>query len=73
MRIDAFRSTIVILPCDESTAEYYGRIKNELRVAGTPVPENDIWIAAIASQYQLDLLSNDSHFDKVKGIERKYW
>ncbi len=72
-RIAAFRSTIAILPCDESTAEQYGRIKKELHLAGTPIPENDIWIAAIAFQYQLNLMSNDAHFDKINGIDRTPW
>jgi tRNA(fMet)-specific endonuclease VapC len=73
LRIDAFRSSIVILPCDETTAEQYGRIKKQLRIAGTPIPENDIWIASIAHQYQLTLMSNDAHFDKVNGIGRIGW
>ena len=38
--------------------------------AGTPIPENDIWIAALALEHQQQVLSNDRHFDLVPGIER---
>jgi len=41
--------------------------------AGTPIPENDIWIAALAKQHQLPVLSNDKHFDLVKSIQRIGW
>lgn len=72
-RIDRFSSSIVVLPCDGSTADQYGRIKNELKVAGTPIPENDIWIASIASQYDLTLMTNDRHFDNVRGLAWAAW
>ena len=71
--LEAFRDTMALLPCDEDTAVEYGRIKTELRRKGRPIPENDIWIAAIAAQYQLELLSNDEHFDDVHGLNRKSW
>ena len=44
-----------VLKCDEQTAEVYGRIKHQLKLNGTPIPENDIWIAAIAIQHNLSL------------------
>ncbi|MDH3717333.1 MAG: type II toxin-antitoxin system VapC family toxin [Planctomycetota bacterium] len=72
-KLKAFCDTVTILPCDEETASAYGRIKNELRTKGRPIPENDIWIAAIAAQHQLELLSNDDHFDDVDGLNRKSW
>lgn len=72
-QLQAFRDTVTLLPCDEETAVGYGRIKAELRRKGRPIPENDIWIAAIAAQYQLELLSNDEHFDDVDGLNRKSW
>jgi tRNA(fMet)-specific endonuclease VapC len=49
-RIDAFAATMAILGCDEATARQYGRVKDDLRAKGRPIPENDIWIAAVATQ-----------------------
>ncbi len=72
-KLQAFCDTVTILPCNEETAAEYGRIKNELRTKGRPIPENDIWIAAIAAQHRLELLSNDEHFDVVDGLNRKSW
>jgi len=39
-------------------------------VAGTPIPANDCWIAALAQQHRLPIISQDRHFDSVKGIQR---
>jgi tRNA(fMet)-specific endonuclease VapC len=72
-RIQIFAESVTILDCDRETANEYGRIKHNLRTAGTPIPENDIWIAAMAIQYGLTLMSNDSHFDFVTGINRVSW
>jgi tRNA(fMet)-specific endonuclease VapC len=52
-RIDEFASAATTLSCDAATAQQYGRIKNDLRAKGLPIPENDIWIAAIAAQHGL--------------------
>ncbi len=49
-RIDEFTANNVIIGCDTDTARHYGEIKNRLRIKGHPIPENDIWIAAIALQ-----------------------
>jgi tRNA(fMet)-specific endonuclease VapC len=47
-RIDEFIANCTVLGCDAETARRYGEVKNELRLKGRPLPENDIWIAAIA-------------------------
>jgi tRNA(fMet)-specific endonuclease VapC len=44
-----------------------------LRVAGTPIPENDVWIAAIAIQHSLPLMTRDKRFKAVKGLEVLSW
>ena len=72
-RIDRFVSDNVILNCDAETAKFYGKIKNNLRVKGHPIPENDIWIAAIALQHKLTLISRDKHFKAVDGLMLKKW
>jgi tRNA(fMet)-specific endonuclease VapC len=72
-RVREFCESATLLTCDLETASNYGRIKNLLRSKGQPIPENDIWIAAIAVQYQLQLLSQDEHFDHVDGLDRLSW
>ena len=52
------------------TADVYAEIWLELKRSGTPIPVNDAWIAALARQHDFPVLSNDSHFDAVKGVQR---
>ena len=59
--------------CDVSTARHYGKIRELLRAKGRPIPENDIWIAAHAQQYDLTLVSRDAHFSAVEGIRIEAW
>ena len=54
----------------QATASAYADIRLELKHAGNPIPPNDVWIAALARQHALPVLSNDAHFDVVQGIER---
>lgn len=56
---------IYILDIDEETSERYAIIVNYLREQGTPIPTNDIWIAASAMQYGLKILTTDKHYLKV--------
>ncbi len=53
-----------------ATAQEYARIRLELKQRATPIPTNDTWIAALARQHRLPILSNDVHFDAVPGIQR---
>jgi tRNA(fMet)-specific endonuclease VapC len=72
-RVAEFASNNTVLVCDTATARQYGRIKNRLREAGRPIPENDIWIAALAQQHELTLVSRDTHFNEVEGLETVAW
>jgi tRNA(fMet)-specific endonuclease VapC len=72
-RLHTFISTSGVLDCDERTAHLYGEIKAALRRKGKPIPDNDIWIAASAQQHLLTLVSRDSHFDDIDGLERARW
>lgn len=63
----------LVLPIDEETAEAYSEVRDELRRKGRPIPENDIWIAALARQYDLPVVSRDGHFDQVSGLRRIAW
>ncbi len=68
-RLDGFSRRVLLLPCDSGTAVKYSAIRFALRKKGTPIPENDVWIAAIAQQYGLTLLSRDSHFREIDGLD----
>jgi tRNA(fMet)-specific endonuclease VapC len=57
-----------IVPIDAETAERYAVILHALRLAGTPIPTNDIWIAASAMQHGLRLLTTDAHYDRIPQI-----
>ena len=52
------------------TAEYFALIKTRLRAKGTPIPINDIWIAAHCLEHGALLVSEDAHFDHVEGLRR---
>lgn len=54
---------------DQEVAENYGVIKGKLRKAGKPIPENDIWIAAIAMTHGFKLVTSDAHFNHVPNLE----
>jgi tRNA(fMet)-specific endonuclease VapC len=58
---------------DDRTVEQYGQIKAEIAEAGTPIPDNDIWIAALAREYELPLVTRDQHFDIVPGLKTLAW
>jgi len=62
-----------ILDVDQRTTVSYSLVRSELRKAGTPVPSNDVWIAALCRQHSLPLVSRDRHFDAVSGVTRIAW
>ena len=51
-----------------ATTEFYASILNNLRRAGTPIPTNDIWIAAVAFEHGYKLFSKDRHFKNINGL-----
>jgi len=63
----------VVLYPDRETADWYATIRHDLRDQGRPIPENDIWIAALARQHALEIVSRDAHFDHVTNIRRIGW
>jgi tRNA(fMet)-specific endonuclease VapC len=66
-------ATFRILDVNEETTIPYSAVRTELKKAGTPIPSNDIWIAALCRQHSLPLVSRDRHFDLVSGIRRLNW
>jgi tRNA(fMet)-specific endonuclease VapC len=72
-RIQEFIAGAAVLVCDEPTADQYGQVKNLLRAKGRPIPENDVWIAALARQHGLTLATRDEHFSAVDGLILERW
>ena len=72
-RIEELVALSAVLVCDAVTAACYGRIKKALRDKGKPLPENDIWIAALAQQHGLVVISRDQHFKEIDGLPVEAW
>jgi len=72
-RIRDFATNATVLVCGQATAEEYGQIKAELKTKGRPLPENDLWIAAIARQYSLTVITRDQHFTEIDALETEQW
>lgn len=62
------RERVRVLWADEATTHLYARVFADLRAQGTPIPTNDVWIAALALQYGLPLYTRDAHFLNVPGL-----
>lgn len=62
-----------VLPVTPAVAERYGRLKAELAAQGTPIPDNDIWAAAIALEAGLIMVSDDTHFNHIAGLALENW
>ena len=72
-RLEPLLREAMALALDGATAEVYADVRDKLRRAGRPIPENDLWIAALVLQYALPLVSRDLHFDFVPGLKRIAW
>ena len=59
---------VSVVNIDEAIADRYGILVKVLRKQGTPIPTNDIWIAAVALETGSRLLSYDTHFDCIPGL-----
>lgn len=71
--LEALVRESVVLDVDRMTARCYAEVREELRRGGTPIPENDIWIAALARQHGEPVASRDEHFDVVPRVQRVSW
>ena len=65
LEIEQLKQRVEILEVNELISKYYGEIKDQLRKKGKPIPENDIWMAAIVKEKGLPLLTNDKHFQDI--------
>ncbi len=72
-KIKKFVSRCSVFSVDEETADSYSTIKSALMKKGSPVPDNDIWIAATALQYGLRLVSRDEHFNIIPKLMVEQW
>ena len=71
--LDAFLPAVAVLVLTTETARCYARLRGALTRAGTPIPENDLWIAALAVEHGWPLATRDSHFDRVAGLIVQDW
>ncbi len=71
--LDAHLAQFETLAVTDGTSITYAALRVDLRKAGRPIPANDAWIAALALQHRLPILSRDVHFDAVTGLARMSW
>ncbi len=72
--IDQLSRRIQIAPLIESTGQHYGQIRAELEKAGTPIGNNDLWIAAHArSEGWIVVTNNEREFSRVAGLQVENW
>ena len=62
------KTTVTILNATQETAEIFGTVKNSLKLSGTPIPINDVWIASHALETGSVIVTYDKHFDVVPGV-----
>jgi tRNA(fMet)-specific endonuclease VapC len=72
-RVDHLFQIVAVLSTDLGTAVRYGELSAALYQKGTPIPENDIWIAAMAIDCDMPLATRDAHFEKVPSLQILNW
>lgn len=72
-QLEVLEQTVQVLEVTRETAAVYATVRFELKQRGAPIPENDVWIAALARQHGLPVMSRDAHFDCVAGVRRVSW
>ena len=71
--LDTHLRDFEVLSVTADTAVAYALIRSGLKQIGRPIPANDAWIAALAAEHRLPVLSLDAHFDAITGIQRVAW
>ena len=72
-QIAGFIVGVTVIAVDDETARHYGRISTPLAAQGTPIPQNDLWIAACALQWGLTLATTDPHYTRIAGLSYEMW
>jgi tRNA(fMet)-specific endonuclease VapC len=65
-----FKPSVEVLYADEQTTHHYASVYRQLRLQGTPIPTNDMWIAALVLQHSLILCARDTHFEALPQLLR---
>ena len=68
-KIARLQSVSIVLNVDAHTGEYFAIVDSALAQKGRPIPDNDVWIAALALQHRLRLFTKDNYFKEVDGLE----
>jgi tRNA(fMet)-specific endonuclease VapC len=71
--LDALLEDVEVLPITLNTARSYASVRLDLASKGRPIPEVDMWIAALGREFRMPIVSRDTHFDQVPGIKRIGW
>jgi tRNA(fMet)-specific endonuclease VapC len=64
------KPTVSVVSPGRETAEHYARLFVQLKRAGTPIPDNDLWIGSLALEHDLCLVTRDRHFEKIPQLMR---
>lgn len=72
-QINSFLERCNVLVADEMTGNHYALIKTALLQKGKPIPENDMWIAAVSQQFELKLHTKDKHFKEIDRLNLQSW
>ncbi len=72
-RVTDFVNQFEMIMIDMEVSVRYGIIKSELQKRGTPVADNDLWIAACSIQKNVPLVTRDSHFDRIEDLTKLWW
>jgi tRNA(fMet)-specific endonuclease VapC len=70
MRRFLAKDDVEVLYADDGTTRHYASTYRQLRLQGTPIPTNDMWIAALVLQHDLTLCARDGHFDYLPQLVR---
>ena len=71
--LNAIQADARVLAIDAETVPHYADVRETLRSGGNPIPYHDVWIAALARQHGLAIVSRDRHFDHIQGVKRNGW
>ena len=71
--LEDYLQSVAVLHPDTATAVHYAQISADLERKGTPIPENDIWIAAMAIECAMPLATRDAHFELIEGLQILRW
>ena len=62
-----------LLLVDDETTGHYAQVREAMRARGRPIPENDVWVAALCTQHARTLVTRDSDFEHVPSLKSRGW